>query len=155
MARETSKASYDIIRASGYLGNKQQDVYECLYHYGPLTDSELAEKLDRPRDWVGPRIRELLVKGVIKEDGARSCRITRRMCRITDVTANLPRQVAPKEKRNLSHKGLAEEATKIAGWLGQLRVAYMAPETLAQYRLAKTRIAAIRQALGLAPIAGL
>lgn len=91
MTRETSKSAYQSIMANGTLSQRRRDVYDILYKYGPLSASEVCQKLSLPRDSVSPRLSELQRLSIVKEFGTKTCGITGQTVTAWDVTASLPR----------------------------------------------------------------
>lgn len=73
------------------LGVKQKEVLECLRFNGPMTNSEIANKLKRPINTITPRCKELRDRKLVVEAGNVSCSITGR-------TAKLWRAVAVDRK---------------------------------------------------------
>ena len=66
-------------------------IYETVYARGAMTDSEIAEELGIPRDSASPRVRDLIAMGALRElPDAATCAVTGRMCRVVDVTADIP-----------------------------------------------------------------
>lgn len=92
MARDTSIESYNAMEACDFVDKTKLDVYRCLYHYGPLTQNEVWEKLGRPnkKDSYGPRFAVLVRMGVIADLGTRTCTVTGRRCHFYDVTSKMP-----------------------------------------------------------------
>ena len=96
MIRDTSIAVYHQIKDENLLSRLRWEVYDCLYHHGPLTQMETCRKLNNPnrqdRSYM-PRFAELHNMGVIKEVGQRVCSITGREVLLWDVTNSLPRKL--------------------------------------------------------------
>lgn len=109
MTRQTSIDSYNALKNSKALGAKQWHVYEMLYHYGPLTSNETAEKLRtmgvvRNKPSVTPRFAELSDMKLIAAVGTRLCTVSGRNNVIWDVTnasAPVPRVRKPSRKQLL------------------------------------------------------
>jgi len=91
MTRETSKAAYQAIMSNGTLSQRRRDVYDILYKYGPLSASEVCQRLSLPRDSISPRLSELQRLSIVKEFGTKTCGITGQTVTAWDVTASLPR----------------------------------------------------------------
>lgn len=110
MFRQTSKAAYDAIKAQGLLSERRFEVYDVLYHHGPLTQVEVWKKIaatnpNVQQHSVTPRFAEMVRLGVIREvtdtDGRflkRKCTVTDRTCMTWDVTSSLPIDPPPKEE---------------------------------------------------------
>jgi len=113
MTRQTSINAYNKIKAEGLLGKLQAQVYDNLYHSGPLTIAECSQyhlpSIDSRS--VSPRFAELEKKGVITTVGKRKCSVTGREVLLWDVTANLPAPVPKKVK------GVGPEREQIASRL--------------------------------------
>ena len=43
--RVTSREVYDQVKAEGLLSTRRFEVYDILFHHGPLTCGEVAERL--------------------------------------------------------------------------------------------------------------
>lgn len=91
MTRQTSKAAYEAIMSNGTLSQRRRDVYDILYRYGPLSASEVCQRLSLPRDSISPRLSELQRLSIVKEFGTKSCGITGQTVTAWDVTGTLPR----------------------------------------------------------------
>ena len=94
--RDTSIEVYHQVKAEGLLSKRRFEVYECLFHHGPMTQSETLIKLNINNGNVNqhsitPRFAELKDLGVIKETRKRPCKITNRTVYEWDVTSNLPK----------------------------------------------------------------
>ena len=86
--RQTSIDVYTEIKASGLLSKRRWQVYDCLFHEGPLTGNELVERLKLPGAWK--RLSELEAETVVRDVGERQCSVTGREVTLWDVTSNLP-----------------------------------------------------------------
>lgn len=94
--RQTSIAVFHEIQESGALSRMRWLTYECLYAHGPLTGSEVDERLKGltgGRDNYHKRLSELERLGVAIRGQTRPCRITGRECEEWDVTDQLPKPV--------------------------------------------------------------
>lgn len=87
--RHTSLAAYRALQQSGALSSMRWVVYDCLFHFGPMTRSELDARL-RGKATVNPsyhkRLCELERMGVVARFGTRPCSVTGRDCFLWDVT---------------------------------------------------------------------
>lgn len=108
MTRQTSIDVYNQIQEEGLLGRIQWLVYSLLYEKGPLTQGEIAQKLNMDRNVASPRFAELLEKGSIAIVGERACGVTGRICTLWDVTSNLPTKLEKKPTKNEVIKRQAE-----------------------------------------------
>lgn len=93
--RDTSIEAYRQIEAEGLLSRRRWQVYEILYHYGPLTAGEIARHaidkgIEVKEQTITPRMAELRERKVVKEVGVKVCSTTGRNCIAWDVTASLP-----------------------------------------------------------------
>lgn len=81
MVRDTSIEVYHRIEAEGLLSERRWQVYNILFHNGPLTSSELfeifKEKYKTPFRYnanVHSRLNELEKLGLAKEVGEKHCK---------------------------------------------------------------------------------
>lgn len=86
--RQASIDVYNRIARDGTLSKRRWEVYDCLFHHGPLTGNEVVRKLGLPGAWK--RLSELERETVIQEVGKRVCTVTGEEVGIWDVTGNLP-----------------------------------------------------------------
>jgi len=110
MTRSTSIEAYKHIKESGLLKKFKWDVYDTLYHHGPLTQNELVSRYfpTTPMSSLTPRFAELNKLGVIRAVGKHTCSTSGRTALAWDVTSNFP---VPKINRDSLAKQLkiAEE----------------------------------------------
>lgn len=92
MARKTSALAFQRIQEEGILGRLQFQVYDALYHHGPLTALEVCRHLGRLslQVSVSPRMCELKRMGAIEEVGERICAVTGKTAIVWDVTGAVP-----------------------------------------------------------------
>ena len=96
MTRSTSIEAYHTIRDNGMLSRRRFEVYETLFHYGPMTANETFVQIARQRPGMRfdsnthARFTELRDMGVAAELGARPCSITGMNAILWDVTDRLP-----------------------------------------------------------------
>lgn len=78
MTRPTSWAAYNHLVASGGLPERQAEIYDIVWHHGPGTSAEIAQRAGREWTQSDTRSRwsELVKKGVLQEVGERSCQVT-------------------------------------------------------------------------------
>jgi DNA-binding MarR family transcriptional regulator len=72
---QTSLAAY-LTDVKPKLNQKQHEVYRAIEEYGPITNKQLAEVMNRPVNTITPRVLELrqkrhIVSCFIAEDGGR------------------------------------------------------------------------------------
>jgi hypothetical protein len=97
--RETSIEAYNQIKAAELLSQKRWEVYDILFHRGPLTAGEVflvGKELgySHMKNNISTRLTELRNLGVVKECGERECTLTKKNVILWDVTADLPRDSA-------------------------------------------------------------
>lgn len=90
MARTTSIEVYHKIERDGLLSALRFQIYQVLFKDGPLTASEIAQRINRPRDSVSPRLMELKDRNAVKEVEVRACGVTRENVLTFDVTDQIP-----------------------------------------------------------------
>lgn len=102
MIRKTSIEAYRAIMDNGLLSKRREQVYDCLYTYGPLTRNQLSELL-RVRyhvtinpNLVSSRLVELRDFGCAYEVKETVCPQTGMTVILWDVTENLPVKPAKK-----------------------------------------------------------
>ena len=116
MARDTSVKAYESVKATGILGECLWQVYDCLYHHGPLTANECWDKLrkaepDLNKPSVTPRFKELERWGAIKDLGTRKCSVSERECHFYDVTSQIP--VKPEDEDGKTRAELEAEIEEL------------------------------------------
>lgn len=103
MTRRTSIETYRQIEAEGLLSKRRFQVYDVLFHHGPLTAGEIyhyhLKYKGIPLNSVSPRTAELLRAGCVYEAEERRCRATGRMCIAWDVNEKLPEKLKSKKAR--------------------------------------------------------
>jgi hypothetical protein len=91
MIRQTSIDAYRKIEAEGLLSKLRFTVYDCVFHFGPMTAQECAKKINPlHQKSITPRFSELESMGVLREVGERKCNVTGMTVIEWDVTKNLP-----------------------------------------------------------------
>lgn len=94
MIRDTSIQTYREITENGLLSKRRFDVYDVLFHHGPLTQTEVhaivAKNTKISIRSITPRFSELERMGVIREVDRKICSVTGRQCIRWDVTSKLP-----------------------------------------------------------------
>jgi predicted transcriptional regulator len=88
--RSTSIEVYNQIEREGLLSRKRFEVYQKLFHSGPLTQSETTVKLNGKQTTVTPRFAELESLGAIHPVGEKICGVTGRKVLLWDVTDRVP-----------------------------------------------------------------
>lgn len=99
--RDTSIDAYRKILADGTITRSQKDVYECLYHHGPLTGREVNARV---HEGAHKRLSELLDRGVVRTVGTRKCSISGQNSTQWDVTSlqdPYPKPPSTKGKRRI------------------------------------------------------
>jgi hypothetical protein len=92
MTRQTSTDVYHQIQTEGLLSKARWLVYSELFTYGPLTGSELDQRLSARGSMAHKRLSELKDIGVVAEVGLKKCSVSGREVLSWDVTAFLPSQ---------------------------------------------------------------
>jgi len=90
MTRETSIEVFRQIKDEGLLSDLRQQVYEVVFNFGPLTNSEAAKFMRCQKNLTSGRMTELRDLGVIRETGKRLCKITGRKVLGWEITGELP-----------------------------------------------------------------
>lgn len=75
--QDTSRLAFSDIKPE--LGERQQKVLEVVHLHGPMTNSEIAEKLDWSINTVTPRTNELVKRRKLVQFEKRYCSITGRL----------------------------------------------------------------------------
>jgi DNA-binding MarR family transcriptional regulator len=75
MIQQTSMMAF-LTDVKPKLNQKQHEVYRAIEQYGPITNKQLAEVMNRPVNTITPRVLELrqkrhIVSCYIAEDGGR------------------------------------------------------------------------------------
>lgn len=100
--RTTSIEAYKQILNEGLLSKRRLKIYEILYYFGPLTASEVADRLKGTETislhGMGSRLSELRNCGVVQERGTKICSLTKRNCILWDVTDKTPLKINKKDK---------------------------------------------------------
>lgn len=122
--RQTSIDTYHAIKESGLLSKLRFTAYDCIYHHGPITQSECFNMICHDpkgringHQSIAPRFAELKRFGVIEEAYVKPCNITGRKCIAWKVTGNLPakpdRRITEKQKLLNQIKGLKIEIAQL------------------------------------------
>jgi hypothetical protein len=111
--RQTSIDVYREMEASGLLSARRWEVYEILWHHGPMTSNEIfqhARLHGNPnyRHNTNARMTELRDLGVAQELGATICQVTKRRVILWDVTDRLPVKSAERIKGPTRKQLIAE-----------------------------------------------
>lgn len=146
MARQTSVEAYRYVQDSGVLGQRQFEVYDVLYRFGPLTANEafniIAKEKRRPNFDSNTRARftELREMGAIVEVGERVCSVTGMTVILWDVTDRIP--VKPEKKPSRTEikirKAVLEERIRcmrialMTGWIDGEKIAQAIEEQTKQ-----------------------
>ena len=94
MMRQTSLDAYRQIEAEGLLSKRNWEVYEALFHHGPLTAHEIVQLMrskypQANQTGFNARLSELKRIGVVTEVGEKKNPVSGKMNYIWDVTCNL------------------------------------------------------------------
>lgn len=118
MTQPTSAQTYYDILQSGELGDRQRTVLKLLIEKGPMTGSEINEKLASHSGHK--RLSELEKMGVIRAGPSRLCSVTKREAIAWEVTGRMP-SPAPKSPDATPSRKTLEEAVKELRALVQFR----------------------------------
>lgn len=94
MARDTSAQAYQNIKDNGVLTKRQEQVYETVYHIGPIGSRAVWEEIKKthpnvPHNSISPRFKQLIREGVLKEVGEYECPYTKETVTCYDVTSKV------------------------------------------------------------------
>ena len=117
MIRDTSIEAYNTIKAEGLLSKRRLEVYEVLFHNGPLTATQIAQDMPGFKSQsvganVHARLGELRSAGCVIERGEVECPITKMRVILFDVTSKLPIKLEKPVRHKCPHckgKGYIEE----------------------------------------------
>lgn len=92
MSRNTSIQAYHSIKEGGLLTERRLEVYDILFHHGPMTGNQIVQHIGRIQDTgsTKTRLSELRTQGVVQELGIVEDPITGMNVILWDVTANMP-----------------------------------------------------------------
>lgn len=109
MTRQTSIIAYNTIKSNGVLGKLQMQVYDFLFHNGPLTQRELIDGLNTTVNTtfgIHQRFSELKKLKLIKDIGTTECDVTGMKVLLWDVTSEIvtrkPKETAQERIDKLS-----------------------------------------------------
>lgn len=112
MVRRTSIDAYREIERNGLLSRRRWEVYEILYHHGPLTANGVANFFPATHNAHGSnvhaRINELIEHGCVCELGKKE-ETTGMLNYVYDVTDDLPRKIGRIKNRKLWYGVLANK----------------------------------------------
>lgn len=118
--RQTSLEVYHKIKDNGVLSERRMEVYNILFHHGPLTATECWEIVKQNRsdgkthqNGITPRFSELLDMQAIYIVEERPCSITREKCISWDVTNSLPVKLEKKPTKEERIKELEKEVSEL------------------------------------------
>lgn len=131
MIRDTSIEAYNTIKANGLLSERRFEVYEALYFFGPMTQTQVSARIKHAlAHSITPRFAELKHMGVIIEVGEVICETTGMNVILWDVTKNLPTPLDKKrpkieiEKELISAIVSLGKEVNVPKWKDQLRQMY-------------------------------
>jgi len=116
MTRRVSQIeAYKEILSQGLLPRRREEIYDWVFHHGPLNANQVARSLHRDRGATSCRCGELVDLGVFVEAGSHVCPLTNMTVLIYDVTDNLPVQnlKMTASPRRASRKDLVEEVKRL------------------------------------------
>ena len=95
MVRDTSLEAYNKIKADGLLSKRKWQVYDIVYHNGPLTAHRIVEiaKIESPsanQTSFNARLSELEELGVIKSEGKEVHPVSGKNCYLWFSTGEMP-----------------------------------------------------------------
>ncbi len=119
--RQTSLAAYLAIQKSGVLSRCRWQVYDYLFHHGPLTSAQVDAQLrgGEVRPSFGKRLPELESLGVVYRVRIGTCPITGNQSYVWGVTDFIPEEGA-KLPRPTSRAELLEELARLRSRVEQL-----------------------------------
>ncbi len=104
MIRETSIETYHHIKENGLLSQRRFEVYEILFHNGPLTAHEVV-KIARHKypeanqTGFNARLSELETMGVVQRVGSKINPVSGQKNHLWDVTVRLPEKIKTRPKQ--------------------------------------------------------
>jgi len=109
--RQTSIDCYRQIEAEGLLSKRRWEIYNILYHHGPMSSNETFDYsklkgVDGYRHNANARMTELRDLGVVMEIGTKVCSKTGRTVIEWDVTDLLPKKLIKPTKKERVEKAL-------------------------------------------------
>jgi len=109
--RQTSIDCYRQIQAEGLLSKRRWEIYNILYHHGPMSSNETFDYsqlkgVDGYRHNANARMTELRDLGVVMELGTKVCSKTGRTVIEWDVTDRLPKRLIKPTKKDRVEKAL-------------------------------------------------
>lgn len=130
MTRTTSAEAYRHIQESGILGRRQKEVYDILYHSGPLTYNQVYEVLKEKYGgrWTGinsSRLTELRDMGAIKEVGTAQDEFSKMKVILWDVTDQQPVKPPAKETKEQIITALRKENADLKNRLSAMTKEYI------------------------------
>lgn len=101
-ARDTSIKAYEEIKRDGALSPRRMEIYDVLFHYGPLTANEIFKRIigrsSINQANVPARLNEMREMGCVKEVGTRACSVTKMEVILWDCTRHYPTRVKRADK---------------------------------------------------------
>ena len=95
MIRQTSIEAYNTIKENGLLSKRRWEVYDILFHHGPLTAHEVVQVARKQYPYANQtsfnaRLSELKKEGVAIEVGSKTNEVSGVSNYLWDVTSGLP-----------------------------------------------------------------
>lgn len=121
MTRETSRAAYRELVASGTLKGQQAEILDLVIQHGAGTAAEILRGTvyDRNRNLARARFTELSARGLIVEVAARECKVTRARALVWEFSGRT-KPLNVKRAQRASRKALADMIKLLAGELEKL-----------------------------------
>ena len=121
--RSTSIQAYREIQSNGLLSKRRFEVYDCLFHHGPLSSMEIKNRISSAAlNSTSPRLAELRNMGVVAETGTKRCQHTGQTVILWDVTGNLPVALPKKKSLKQELKELREKVRHLEAHNKRLRI---------------------------------
>jgi len=118
MTRNTSIVVYNKIKSEGLLSKRRLEIYDIMYHNGPMTSSQAFEIINRNRKVSGisqsrARFTELRDMGVLEEMGTTECPITKNTVILWDVSGQLPTELVKGKTKKQKKAELIEKINQL------------------------------------------
>lgn len=99
--RQTSVEAYNTIKENGLLSLRRWQIYDILFHHGPLTAGEIFDRgIGIVKGSVCARLTELRELGIVSEIGEKKWSSTGHTGILWDVTKGLPVTPEKTESKN-------------------------------------------------------
>jgi len=117
--RQTSIDVYNEIKSKGLLSQKRMEIYNIVYHNGPMTSAEAFKIInqDKPKSNVlnqsRARFTELRDMGCLVELGTKTCGVTGNTVIEWDVTDGLPKDLPKQKTKKQKIDEILDDITKL------------------------------------------